>query len=315
MRLLTLILISLLDILPGGQAFLKPVAEGKDTVRVGDQVVYGFELKSLAKGEHLAFPDLSVLPQDTLTLIRGWQIDTLSSSSGKTDISASVVLSPFEEGSMALPPLSVVRMNQDGAMDTLVFEPKILEVTPVQVDTANFQIKELKAPIKYPLTFKEVAPVVGGSLLLLALVVAVIFLIRKFLSSRKTEQTVPSDPAYIVALREFEKFRGDKYWAPEKQKFFYSGITDALKAYIADRYEFDAREMTTAELFVALKKCPQAPADLVATLTDIFEEADYVKFAKHFSEQETLAKVLPTAIGFVTQTYQKPEEQEASVNS
>ncbi|MBR0361054.1 MAG: hypothetical protein IIX35_01595, partial [Paraprevotella sp.] len=38
-------------------------------------------------------------------------------------------------------------------------------------------------------------------------------------------------------------------WVPEKQKAFYSGITDALREYIAARYGISAMEMTTAEIF------------------------------------------------------------------
>jgi hypothetical protein len=38
-----------------------------------------------------------------------------------------------------------------------------------------------------------------------------------------------------VALRELDKYRGNAMWVPEKQKVFYSGITDALREYIADK--------------------------------------------------------------------------------
>ena len=34
------------------------------------------------------------------------------------------------------------------------------------------------------------------------------------------------EPAHITALRKMDKFRSNKYWVPEKQKQFYSGVTD-----------------------------------------------------------------------------------------
>ena len=120
----------------------------------------------------------------------------------------------------------------------------------------------------------------------------------------------PRDPAYIVALRELDKWRGDRFWAPERQKAFYSGITDTLKTYIEDRFGVDAPEMTTAELFDALRQADDLPADLREELRDLFERADFVKFAKHVASDEDNARALPTAVRFVTSTYQTVLEEE-----
>lgn len=306
MKILSIILAALLDIVPGGPAFLNPLGSEKDTVRVADQFEYGFVINNVQEGTSLALPDLKGLPADTLSLVRDWKVDTLRAKDGGVSLKASVVVAPFEEGEMMLPPLSAVRINPDGKADTLQFDPSTLDVVPLQVDTATFQVKNLKAQIKYPVTFKELLPWIGGALLLAAIVVLVIFLVKKF-GKKGAEKVVSSDPAYIVALRELEKYRGDALWAPDKQKQFYSGITDALKVYMEDRYSIDAPEMTTAELFSALKK--ELGADLYEPLKEMFEEADFVKFAKHFSSNETLAKVLPLAMGFVTSTYIKPQEE------
>jgi hypothetical protein len=140
-------------------------------------------------------------------------------------------------------------------------------------------------------------------------VVLLVWLIRR----RKAQaggQTVRKDPAYIVALRELDKWRGDKFWAPDKQKAFYSGITDALKTYIEDRFGVDAPEMTTAELFDALKGAEDLPAELREELRGVFECADFVKFAKHTASDEDNARALPTAVRFVTSTYQTVLEEE-----
>ena len=89
-----------------------------------------------------------------------------------------------------------------------------------------------------------------------------------------------------MARRELDKWRGEKFWAADKQKAYYSGITDALKSYIADRFGVDAPEMTTAELFDALKGEKDLPADLREELRGVFECADFVKFAKHVASDE-----------------------------
>ena len=98
-------------------------------------------------------------------------------------------------------------------------------------------------------------------------------------------------------------------WAPEKQKAFYSGITDTLREYIADRYGIGAMEMTTAEIFKDMKMT-DAPADLMEELKELFERADFVKFAKFTASDEDNAKALPTAVRFVTSTYQVDIEKD-----
>ena len=43
---------------------------------------------------------------------------------------------------------------------------------------------------------------------------------------------------------------------------------------------------------------------------ELFECADFVKFAKHLASEEENARALPTAVRFVTSTYQTALEEE-----
>ena len=312
MKVLTLILAVMLDVVPAGQAFLKQL-QPRDSILIADQLEYGFQLDSLAEGTPVALPDFSGASNDTLTLVRGWQIDTTASlrvrQRGSKEraklysIRGSIVLAPFEEGLYHLPPIPVLR-----GTDTLLFEGLDMEVKTMPVDTATFQIHDIKGQMRYPLTFREVLPWIGGLLLLSALVFLAVRLVQR--RRRETGAGKPKDPAYIVALRELDKWRGDKFWAPDKQKAYYSGITDALKNYIEDRFGVDAPEMTTAELFDALRQVEDLPAELREELREVFECADFVKFAKHTASQEENARALPTAVRFVTSTYQTVLEEE-----
>ena len=317
MKLLSIILALALEIVPGGKAFLKPLQQ-RDSILIADQLEYGFELEDVREGTGLALQDFGQITNDTLVLVRGWQVDTLKASrikGGKArrfNIHASVVLAPFEEGHYTLPRLAVQRMA-DGRVDTLVFDPVEMDVTTIPVDTATFEIHDIKGQIRYPLTFKEVLPWAAGALLLAALVTFLVIYIRKRRAA-VSEAGKPKDPAYIVALRELDKYRGDKYWAPEKQKAFYSGITDALKLYIEDRFGVDAPEMTTAELFDALKADKDITPALFNEVKELFECADFVKFAKHTASEEDNAKALPVAVRFVTSTYQLAVEQESAAD-
>lgn len=313
MKLLMFIWLAMLDIVPAGQAWLKQL-QPRDSILIADQIEYGFQLDSVPEGTALRLPDFSQASSDTLTLVRSWQLDTLATlkvrrpgSKERTqlyNIRGSIVLAPFEEGTYQLPPIPVLR-----GRDTLLFDALQMEVKTMPVDTATFVLHDIKDQMRYPLTFRECLPWIGGALLLAGLIVLLVWLIRRRRQAGGEFQA-KKDPAYIVALRELEKWRGDKFWAPDKQKSFYSGITDALKNYIEDRFGIDAPEMTTAELFDALKQAEDLPEELREQTRTVFECADFVKFAKHVASEEENARAVPTAVRFVTSTYQTVLEEE-----
>ena len=126
---------------------------------------------------------------------------------------------------------------------------------------------------------------------------------------RGADAPKPDDPPHIVALRALDKYRGNKYWAPERQKVFYSGVTDALREYMAARYGVSALERTTAEIFDDLR-ATDVPEDLYKEMKELFEVSDFVKFAKLTVPEEDAAKVVPAAVRFVTGTYQREIEKE-----
>ena len=313
MKGLMLILAVLLDVVPAGKAVLRQL-QPRDSILIADQLEYGFQLDSVPDGTGLALPDFSKASNDTLVLVRGWQLDTLATRQARRrdpllhSIRGSIVVAPFEEGTYRLPDIPVLRRMPDGQVDTLLFEALEMEVRMMPVDTATFVIHDIKGQMGYPLTFKELLPWIGGVLLLAALVALAVWLVRRRRAA--AEERKPRDPAYIVALRELDKWRGDKFWAPDKQKMFYSGITDTLKTYIEDRFGIDAPEMTTAELFAAIKEAEDLPEDLREQTRELFECADFVKFAKHIASEEDNARALPTAVRFVTSTYQTALEEE-----
>ncbi len=293
---------------PADGSFLERLQE-RDSVLIGDQLRYGFHLRNVPEGVALMLPDFSkgFMPGDSVEIVRSWEADTLKTYGPKKspksrDIDFSVVITSFEEGKYLLPPLSVIKEATPGAFDTLFFKPQELEVFTIPIDTATFKIHDIKGQIKYPVTFAEVLPYLASALLiaLLALLVRYLVITKRKKNSLGTD---PDEPAYLVALRKLEKFRGDKYWAKEKQKAFYSGITDALREYMDARFGIDAPEMTTSEIFGSLSHS-DVPTDLFVETRRLFETADMVKFAKAYATDEENAAAVPLAVRFVTSTYQ-----------
>lgn len=296
-----------------GDTFLEPLQK-RDSVLIADQFRYGIELKDVTEDTPLALPVFEMKEETPLKIVSSWQMDSTRVSKRKEsparyDIKAYMVLTTFMGGTYELPDIPVLL---DG--DTLIFKAhEPLEVKELPIDMETFQPNDIKGQVKFPYTFKEVFPWVAGILLAMAAIAGLVYYIIR--RRKDAAEAAASDPPHIRALRQLDKLRGEKYWKPEQQKFFYSGVTDALREYIAARYGVGAMEMTTAEIFEDLKGS-DIPKDLYEEMKELFERADFVKFAKYIASDEDNAKVLPGAVRFVTETYQqeiageeKPEEE------
>ena len=296
-------------------SFLEPLQQ-RDSILIADQLRYGFTLEDVTEGTEFRMQDYSQAFGDTLIVVRNWKVDTLKTvrkgrkGPARYSLRGDVVLAPFEAGTYHLPRIAVQRISPDGVVDTLLFDPQEMEVTTIQVDTTTFVPHDIKGQMRYPLTFKEILPYLLGLLALAGLVALAVVLVRR----RRTAKAADAhrDPPYIVALRKLEGFRGEKYWAPEKQKAYYSGITDTLREYIAATFGIDACEMTTAEIFDALKGHERLTDELYGSTRELFELADFVKFAKHIASDAENAAALPQSVRFVTSTYQSTLEEETA---
>lgn len=309
MKFLAIILAAMLDVIPSGQAYLKPLQQ-RDSVLIADQFEYGFRLDGVEKGTEFVLPDMRTVTNDTLVLVRNWSIDTLRRSKGTVNIQGSVVIAPFEEGHYELPSIAVLRISGDNVADTLVFEPQAMDVKTMPVDTATFVLHDIKGQMRYPLTVAEILPWAAGLWALIVIAIFVVSLVITYRSRKDGDVSGSGESAYVTALRHLDKFRGTKYWVPERQKQYYSGITDTLKAYMAVRFGVDAQEMTTAELFNALKDNKDITPELFNGTRELFELADFVKFAKHVASDDENAGALPAAVRFVTSTWQTVLEEE-----
>lgn len=272
-------------------------------------------MNGVEEGTQFAFPSVKDTLMTGIEIVQPWRMDTLKTIKGKKggpaslNLKGGLTITTFDEGVYVLPPLAVQRLSKDGVLDTLVFDPQKLEVMTMPVDTATFKPHDIKGQILYPVTFRELLPWIAGSLALAALISLIVWLIIRY-RRRHNPEYIKKDPPHIIALRKLDKFRGNKMWAPEKQKAFYSGITDALREYMAARYGISAMEMTTSEIFKDMKQT-DAPEDLLTEMKDLFERADFVKFAKFTASEEENASALPVAVRFVTSTYQTDVEEEA----
>lgn len=282
----------------------------RDTILIGDQIEWIIPLE-MTPGEKYFLEDIADPPAQGVEIIKPLEIDTLKSARGKLAIEGRIILTSFDSGSYYLPPLIAMIERKNGVVDTLYMEGPTLEVTTVPIDTATYQIKDLKGQIKYPLQLKEVLPWVGVALLLAALIYALIHWIRMRRANRTfLGKPIVKDPPHIVALRTLDKIRKAKLWQNDKQKQFYTEVTDALRVYIAGRYGIVAMERPSGEMLADLKK-QDIEAGLYDNIAELFSRADLVKFAKYQASQQENEAAIPDAVRFVNSTYMQEIDAEA----
>jgi hypothetical protein len=276
-------------------------------ILIGDQVKLLLEAE-LPSGLDFQFP----VPADTISalveIIDRTAIDTAKLAGNTIKLSQEFIITSFDSGVYVIPPFEFLLTN-NGSSDTLSSNPVLLYVfTLPKLDSLINALQapiDIKPPYEAPVIFKEVAPWIMGTLLVLGL----IFLIWYALHRRKNNKPIfflpqkPKEPAHIIALRELDKLKEEKIWQQGKTKHFYSELTNVLRQYIENRYGIQAMEQTSEETILSLKSANCLPDDLtVNNLKKILSNADLVKFAKYepFPDENNMALV--DSYFFVNQT-------------
>ena len=298
------------------KAFLVPDSPS-DSILIGDRVRYGAEIYDLPAGTFVEMPLQEPMKEfrDSVLALSPWTSDTLRvNPDGSADLRETIVLTAFDKGDFVLPAIEAVTIRPDGGVDTLRLESLILPVRDPYLDPAVFgaEVAEgtrdtngygIKPPVDYDVDTGE-----GRSLLWYVLLIVLLALLcaaaaffgYRYTARRKEAGRTPLSPRE-EAMKALDSYDDRAYWAPEKQKALYSGVTGALKKYMKRTYGFDAPEMTSDEVLVSLSANGVA-RNLIDSLKELFTVADFVKFARHKASDVENASLVPSARAFVEAT-------------
>jgi len=154
---------------------------------------------------------------------------------------------------------------------------------PVAIDT-TLDFKDIKALVEDPLTRWERFKMWFGSnwpwvTAIIVAVLATIIIIR--IRKRKPEKVVyvPQIPLPITLLEQLESIEQEELWQNNKNKLYYSKLTDIIWKYIEYRYRVATFEKTSKEILSKLK-LKAISKDHHILISKLFSLADMVKFAK-----------------------------------
>lgn len=238
--------------------------------------------------------------------------DTVTQSDPKQIVLSQVLtITCFDSGSFAIPPVTFsYRLKGDTTTYREFTQPVLLNVNTVAVDTTQ-PIKDIKEPLKAPLTLQELLPWIGGGLLSLAVIALIIYIIirRKKKKPLFSALRKPALPAHTEALQALEKLRQERLWQQGQIKEYHVRISDIIRVYIEKRWNIAAPEMITPELIEALSDLQDLNQEIMNHLKTILDLADRVKFAKFQPLPDENDLSLRESILFIEKTADRSAEE------
>lgn len=240
-------------------------------------------------------------------------LDTVQTNGRMQTLRKTFTLQSFKAGIYDLERFPVLYGDKN-ITDTLFSIGKMrVTVGEPELETGeDSDIHDIKAPEKTPLLVSEISGYVISSIVLLCIIAAAIYTIRKALLKRNGKSTAKKSaeaavPPHVRAIHDLETLHNQKLWQSGKHKQYYTRLTDIMRYYLWGRFGVNAMEMTSEEIIKESRTLPLSDTQR-SGLADMLRTADLVKFAKYTPEGESNEKIYYEAYYFVENTKEMPAE-------
>jgi hypothetical protein len=147
-------------------------------------------------------------------------------------------------------------------------------VSPTTTNTAvGADIRDIKGPVEIPNGWAWLAWTLGALVLVAAVVLAARYWLRRRRRRQAPEIIIPPHVRARNRLNAALQLIHDP-------KPFCIAVSDAVRTYLEERFEYRAPERTTDEFLVELQSSPLLSSDQKRSLADFLGRCDLVKFAK-----------------------------------
>ncbi len=249
---------------------------------IGDQATLSFSILQDEKSV-ITTPNLSKKVLGKLEII-----DFISSDTTQLEDAISVAhsykITAFDSTLALIPSLPFVCGN-----DTQFSNPVTIKIVDVPVDTTQMAIADIKTIQTPPFDYQLLYIIITVVIMLIALAIAIFYLV-KYLRAKSPEQQqlapVDTRTPYEIAFQNLDNLKLKQLHQKGQIKEYYTELTDILRQFFSNKYDFDAMESTSHELIQLVKSLEIANSnpDYLSQLKIILTEADFVKFAKHIPD-------------------------------
>ena len=253
---------------------------------VGDQVPVTLRIESR---EGVTYPPLDTLnPKfEKLEVKQRSPLTTTPLQGGKVEKLSFLVVA-WEPGKYVFKRFAVPYKDPAGKEGTAHIPARTLKVMSLLPkdktvsQLLKLDIKGVKGPVGLPPRLNILWWSLGA-IALIALGWVLYSLLHKHLkkTSASGPDSVPAEPAHIIAMRRLEAIRTANYFESGDFKAFYSELSECVREYLENRFQIRALEMTTEEflIHVSSNRCLQLEYGQI--LKEFMKFSDLVKFAKH----------------------------------
>lgn len=285
---------------------LKATLDSTEIV-VGDQVRLRVEMNmsELVKVEPVTRLD-SLVPG--VELVETKKADTVHKY-GSIIITQDFMLTSFDSGYYEIPSLKYMVEGQAIYTAPLRFSVYNYNLG-VELREGQVAIMDIKDIYEPPLDWFYLIPFLIFIHLVVVVVALLLFLFKMKKKKMEEDGLVELDEEDNrtidqIALDELNKMKAARLWTqPDKEKAYYTQLTDILREYLGCRFNVRAKEMTSYEMIDALKyEIEMSP--VLSDFKEICQMSDMVKFAKQKPSSDECEMSLVKSFFIVTQTAER----------
>jgi hypothetical protein len=266
-------------------AFAQTATLDSNTILIGQQI--NFTITNKVTSTKI-WPTYNEFLVEGIEIIKASKIDTTDGV-----ITQEFVITAWDSGSYFIPPIAFSENSKT--------EGLLLNVQTI-ILAEDAELKDIKQPIEEPIGWSDIWPWLLG-ILILSLI---IFILRKYVFNKNKPSIIIKPkviiPADISALKELNALEKAKIWQEGNVKEYHSQLSEIIRRYTENRFQFIALELTTDEILQELKSI--LSDDQLNNLSTLLQRADLAKFAKSKPIDTENMESMVLAKGFVNATKQ-----------
>ena len=273
--------------------------------KVGDFIKYQIEITHV-KGVTTYLPSV----KDSVKTLE--YIQTLPSE--KNEVNNKVIerykfiFSKYDSSQVTIPSITLEYVDLGSSTRrTIQTNPITITVRTIPVNVQE-DIRDVKEPMKLPLNWLLIGFIVFG---IFALLVAAYFIYQYYKKKNVLKENIIPEvkiPPYEIALAKLLELEQKKLWQNGLVKEYHSEVTEIVRQYFENRFNFRALELTSAEILAVLGYMEEGKR-IVETSENFFSNADLVKFAKFEPMPKVNEEMMKQAYEIVNQTIPAPPAQ------
>lgn len=224
-------------------------------------------------------------------------------------------MSAFQLGLVTLPDVPFLVTTPEGPK-RYVLTGRTLEVgsvLPPEAESKGEDLRDIRPPDEVAIRSWTLVYGVLGALAAALVGMGVWRLLQKY-RARVAAAVAPPEPLNVRTRRSLQRLEAEGLPAKGRSQEFYFRLSEILRGYLGERYEFDALECTSSELMSQLRRLKPArlPED---GLMRFISESDMVKYARAEASAESCQAALAFGYELLDKTWLLSPPAEAAPES